>query len=278
MRRSRGKAPTGRFLPSIAAMRFSRRSCRRQVDADEWLQQNYAELFERQLEPWTTDEGQWPPDRSFDTFLAWFDVVFAPTSRRHPGPGPSLPGAARATCDPLSLRQVLAEFLQLPADGSLHVDIGDRRAVRVDRRRAGGDSRRRRGSARRRSRRHARSCRRPSHPSRSSRSRIVRTSTTIDAMVTFASSVESPTIRNRLLGALQGKKARRRFTRGDRGRGTSSSLVCVASSAWPRKPCAILGRARRAVRGRPGREREDGNTKTTGRRVMWSRDSAPAAG
>jgi hypothetical protein len=34
----------------------------------------------------------------------------------------------------------------------------------------------------------------------------------LDAMATFASSIESPTIRNRLMGAIEGRKARRRFT------------------------------------------------------------------
>ena len=78
------------------------------MDADRWLQQNYAELFERELEPLGRYEAQWPSDRSFETFLAWFDVVFSPTvDDMRDTELPERP----ATCDPLSLRQVLTHFL-----------------------------------------------------------------------------------------------------------------------------------------------------------------------
>src|SRR3954453_4220170 len=94
-----------------------------QASADNWLELNYSEMFVRQLAPWTEDQTRWPVDRSFETFLAWFEVIFAPTVDDTTDEG-TPPGLMRPfTCDPLSLRQVLAEFLQLPLDGSLHVDV-----------------------------------------------------------------------------------------------------------------------------------------------------------
>jgi hypothetical protein len=179
----------------------------RQVDADEWIRQNYAEVFERQLEPWTVEEAQWPSDRSLDTFLAWFDVVFAPTiddMRDVERPVRS------ATCDPLSLRQVLAEFLQLPVDGSLYVDIstGELFAWTDDELTAihAGD---------------AEGFGVPADDMRElqevfASESLVEIAHRADVdnpgtMIAFARTVESPTIQNRLLGALQAKKAPRRF-------------------------------------------------------------------
>src|SRR5215204_4029304 len=93
-----------------------------QLDADRWLRQNYGEIFARELVVYVEDEAQWPPDRSFETFLAWFEVIFSPTLDDM---SESDVAAVRrpAACAPLSLRHVRAEFLRLPADGSLHVDI-----------------------------------------------------------------------------------------------------------------------------------------------------------
>lgn len=39
-----------------------------------YLEQNYARLFEIELEGWASDKKRWPPKRDFDTFLDWFDV------------------------------------------------------------------------------------------------------------------------------------------------------------------------------------------------------------
>jgi hypothetical protein len=179
----------------------------RQVDADEWIRHHYAGMFERQLETWTMDEAQWPSDRSFDTFLAWFDVVFAPNiDDMRDAERPLRP----ATCDPLSLRRVLAEFLQLPADGSLYVDIstGELFAWTDDELTAihAGD---------------AEDFGVPADEMRElqevfASESLVEIAHRADmdnpgTMFAFARAVESPTIQNRLLGALQAKKAARRF-------------------------------------------------------------------
>jgi hypothetical protein len=194
-------------LPLISRYRaFVAPELPRQVDLDRWLQQNYAELFERELEPWA-DQAQWPADRSFETFLAWFDVVFSPTvdDMRYT----ELPERP-ATCDPLSLRQVLAQFLQLPQDGLLYVDIstGELFTWTDDELTAihAGD---------------AENFGVPAEDMRelqevfASESVVeiahradVDNSTT---MIAFVRTVESPTIRNRLTNALQSRKGSRRF-------------------------------------------------------------------
>jgi hypothetical protein len=37
----------------------------------EWF---YAEVFETELEGWTTDDSAWPKNRTLEMFLLWFDV------------------------------------------------------------------------------------------------------------------------------------------------------------------------------------------------------------
>jgi hypothetical protein len=43
-------------------------------DLQEWVEQNYAWLFEFQLAAWTEDEGAWPQQRDLKTFRQWFRV------------------------------------------------------------------------------------------------------------------------------------------------------------------------------------------------------------
>jgi hypothetical protein len=179
----------------------------RQEDADSWLQRHYAELFERQLEPWTDDEAQWPSDRSFETFLAWFDVVFSPNvddlRDAH------LPERT-ATCDPLSLRKVLAEFSRLSPDGSLYVDIatGELFAWTDDELTAI----------------HAGDAERFGVPPEDMRElqEVFASESLVEighhadidnvgTMLEFARTVESPTIQHRLMNALDSKKWPRRF-------------------------------------------------------------------
>lgn len=38
------------------------------------LQEVYAEVFERELYGWHTDETAWPQDRDFAMFQRWFDI------------------------------------------------------------------------------------------------------------------------------------------------------------------------------------------------------------
>ena len=179
----------------------------RQVDADRWLQENYAELFERELEPWAADQAHWPTDRSFEMFLAWFDVMFSPTvDDMRDTDVPERP----ASCDPVSLRQVLTHFLQLPHDGLLYVDIstGELFAWTDDEVTAihAGD---------------ADSFGVPTEDMRELQEVFASESLAEIAhradvdnpatMIAFARTVESPTIRNRLMNALQSKKGSRRF-------------------------------------------------------------------
>jgi hypothetical protein len=43
-------------------------------DLLEWIEDNYATLFESQLSAWTEDESAWPERRDLQTFREWFRV------------------------------------------------------------------------------------------------------------------------------------------------------------------------------------------------------------
>ena len=43
-------------------------------DVQEWIEDNYAWLFEFQLSAWTEDESAWPAARDLKTFKAWFRI------------------------------------------------------------------------------------------------------------------------------------------------------------------------------------------------------------
>jgi hypothetical protein len=43
-------------------------------EAAKVLRTVYAEIFERELNAWHTDEGDWPPNRTFAMFTQWFEV------------------------------------------------------------------------------------------------------------------------------------------------------------------------------------------------------------
>lgn len=45
-------------------------------DTEAWevLEDVYAEIFERELEGWHTDESAWPQNRTFAMFKEWFDI------------------------------------------------------------------------------------------------------------------------------------------------------------------------------------------------------------
>lgn len=40
---------------------------------DDWLQGNYENLFENELDGWYTDPALWPQNRSLALFLEWFE-------------------------------------------------------------------------------------------------------------------------------------------------------------------------------------------------------------
>jgi hypothetical protein len=43
-------------------------------DLQEWVDDNFAWLFEFQLAAWTEDESAWPATRDLETFREWFRV------------------------------------------------------------------------------------------------------------------------------------------------------------------------------------------------------------
>ena len=43
-------------------------------DLLEWIEDNYAVLFESQLSAWTEDESAWPVERDLKAFRQWFRV------------------------------------------------------------------------------------------------------------------------------------------------------------------------------------------------------------
>jgi len=43
-------------------------------DLQEWVEENFAWLFEFQLAAWTSDESQWPSTRDLKTFREWFRI------------------------------------------------------------------------------------------------------------------------------------------------------------------------------------------------------------
>ena len=43
-------------------------------DLQEWVEENYAWIFEFQLSAWTSDEAAWPANRDLRTFKEWFRV------------------------------------------------------------------------------------------------------------------------------------------------------------------------------------------------------------
>lgn len=45
-----------------------------EADVLEWVEENYAWLFESQLSGWTEDESAWPQSRDLNMFKDWFDV------------------------------------------------------------------------------------------------------------------------------------------------------------------------------------------------------------
>jgi len=65
-------------------------------DAWDWLEAECATIFEMELGAWHDDADEWPADRSWETFLDWFDLeliemawdlVDEPLSSSPPEPG-----------------------------------------------------------------------------------------------------------------------------------------------------------------------------------------------
>jgi len=91
----------------------------RQAQLSSWVEQHHEEILARQLAVWTEDESRWPEELSFDVLRAWFDIELAAgvDDLRH---RPLLPDV---TCEPVSLKLLVAVFVGLPDDGTLYIDV-----------------------------------------------------------------------------------------------------------------------------------------------------------
>lgn len=91
----------------------------RQSHFSAWLEQHHEEIFARQLAVWTEDEAHWPTDLSFEALTDWFAIELAAgvDDLRHRKLLPDV------SCDPVSLKLLVAVFVSLPEDGTLYVDV-----------------------------------------------------------------------------------------------------------------------------------------------------------
>jgi hypothetical protein len=46
-------------------------------DCDDWLMENYEEIFEKELDNVVSDRAMWPQNRSYSTFKQWFKVDYS---------------------------------------------------------------------------------------------------------------------------------------------------------------------------------------------------------
>ena len=50
----------------------------REMDSNEeiraWIEQNYEDIFQNELNDWYTDDSRWPTKRTLVMFQSWFDV------------------------------------------------------------------------------------------------------------------------------------------------------------------------------------------------------------
>lgn len=84
-----------------------------------WVEQHHEEILSRQLVVWTEDESLWPVELSLDVLREMFDIELAAAidDLRH---RPLLPNV---TCEPVSLKLLVAVFVGLPENGTLYVDV-----------------------------------------------------------------------------------------------------------------------------------------------------------
>jgi hypothetical protein len=69
---NRGKLTVGRAKPYGTA--FLLPEVEFEEDVQEWVEENFADLFEFQLSSWTEDQSVWPATRDLKTFRAWFRI------------------------------------------------------------------------------------------------------------------------------------------------------------------------------------------------------------
>ncbi len=43
-------------------------------EIDEWIEENYLMVFEKELEAWYTDNNLWPSELTLDLFYEWFTI------------------------------------------------------------------------------------------------------------------------------------------------------------------------------------------------------------
>jgi hypothetical protein len=69
---NRGKLTVGRAKPYGTA--FLLPEVEFEEDLQEWIEDNFADLFDFQLSSWTEDESVWPATRDLKTFREWFRI------------------------------------------------------------------------------------------------------------------------------------------------------------------------------------------------------------
>lgn len=69
---NKGKLTVGRAKPYGTA--FLLPEVEFEEDLQEWIEDNFADLFEFQLSSWTEDESAWPAARDLNTFREWFRI------------------------------------------------------------------------------------------------------------------------------------------------------------------------------------------------------------
>jgi hypothetical protein len=177
----------------------------RAADQDAWLRQHSDDLFARQLEVWAA-EASWPTDRSLEALRAWFDVEFVPAvddlRAYHVHP--------EVTCAPISLAEMVDQFETLFDQGAVFVDISSGTIVALSASDmdaiAAGDAAAI-GIAEEDLETMRLAYESPSLVEVMSRHDFDE----FAAMESFADSMPSASIRNRLLNALRGRKPFRRF-------------------------------------------------------------------
>jgi hypothetical protein len=45
-------------------------------EVEDWLEDNFDDIFRNELTDWVPDEKVWPEVRTYDMFCEWFDVLF----------------------------------------------------------------------------------------------------------------------------------------------------------------------------------------------------------
>ena len=105
---ARGRAPAVYLVSATNA-----------TDAGRWLAGNHRYVFDQELARWTLDASLWPEDRSYERFQSWFDVGVSDEVMDGTHLDPVL-----IDCPPVSPEAVADALGRLPDDEDLFIDLG----------------------------------------------------------------------------------------------------------------------------------------------------------